>query len=498
MIEHVIEAEPAVFGLAFGVELRAESEPAFEPSRRISDWLPIGSKSDVQLCEELQLVQALESMLAGYKTELAIALAGQRFPGRGAPAGETWGPGGVQLPATSEFFPDELAHVLGCSLTAASDLADTSCVLLTRLPATQAALAEGRLDWSRARAIAAELGWAAAEVPDAVVALVEAEVLPRAREYKIRGLRLLIRARLLAHGHDTAEARRKKAELGANVTLGLARDGMVELRIWLPFATGAACRDAADRYARMLKADGDTRPLGVLRALVVADMILRPGDPDRPPVTAQLTITAPIRTLRPGAGGVAELDGQPITAGLLREILTELDALCPGGLQAPAGGSLHVSLVDPISGRLRAVVSRAELEKLARRGCPAHPAGDCGCAVLDRPETVDRYRPTPAQYRFIRTRDRHCRWPGCTNKAAWADADHVIPHACGGETSCENLCCLCRRHHRLKTHEPHWQWVMAPDGTLTITSPAGITRTTRPPGLSPPSLLAPDDDPPPF
>jgi hypothetical protein len=181
----VIEPEPAVFGLAFGVEPRAESEPAFEPSRRISDWLPIAPKSDVQLCEELQLVRALESMLAGYKTELVIALAGKRLPGRGAPAAQTWGPGAVQLPATSEFFSDELAHVLGCSVTAAAELADTSCVLLTRLPATQAALAEGRLDWPRARAMAAELGWAADQVPDAVVRLVEAEVLPRATEYKI-------------------------------------------------------------------------------------------------------------------------------------------------------------------------------------------------------------------------------------------------------------------------------------------------------------------------
>ena len=30
----------------------------------------------------------------------------------------------------------------------------------------------------------------------------------------------------------------------------------------------------------------------------------------------------------------------------------------------------------------------------------------------------------------------------------------VASHADGGPTSCQNLCCLCRRHHRLKTHAP--------------------------------------------
>ena len=103
--------------------------------------------------------------------------------------------------------------------------------------------------------------------------------------------------------------------------------------------------------------------------------------------------------------------------------------------------------------------------------------------------------------------------PGCTVRAGWADADHVIPHAAGGATDCANLCCLCRRHHRLKTHAPGWTHAMTPDGILTVTTPAGITRTSRPPGLQltgprvltrPPDQPRPDpnpdpaDDPPPF
>ncbi|QNG35214.1 hypothetical protein F1C76_00010 [Geodermatophilaceae bacterium NBWT11] len=43
-----------------------------------------------------------------------------------------------------------------------------------------------------------------------------------------------------------------------------------------------------------------------------------------------------------------------------------------------------------------------------------------------------------------------------------------------------NLVCLCRRHHRLKTHAPGWVFGMDPDGTLHVTPPGGRTRTTRP------------------
>jgi hypothetical protein len=41
---------------------------------------------------------------------------------------------------------------------------------------------------------------------------------------------------------------------------------------------------------------------------------------------------------------------------------------------------------------------------------------------------------------------------------------------------------------------------MAPDGTLTVTTPSGVTRTTRPPGLDGPALGEswPDEEPAPF
>jgi len=116
----------------------------------------------------------------------------------------------------------------------------------------------------------------------------------------------------------------------------------------------------------------------------------------------------------------------------------------------------------------------------------------------DPPAPTDRYRPTAAQREFLNTRDRTCRMPFCGQRTGWADHDHVIPHAHGGETTCTNQCCLCRSHHRLKTYASGWRFVMEPDGTLHVTTPSGVTRTTRPPCLRPPDREPPpDDDPPP-
>ena len=72
------------------------------------------------------------------------------------------------------------------------------------------------------------------------------------------------------------------------------------------------------------------------------------------------------------------------------------------------------------------------------------------------------------------------------------DLDHAHPYEHGGSTACWNLCCLCRRHHRIKTHARDWSFTLTRDGRLVVTTPAGVTRTTRPPGWS----TDPEPDPP--
>ena len=74
----------------------------------------------------------------------------------------------------------------------------------------------------------------------------------------------------------------------------------------------------------------------------------------------------------------------------------------------------------------------------------------------------------------------------------------MVPHAHGGATDCANLCCLCRSHHRLETFARGRRFTMSDDGVLTVTTPSGVIRTTRPPGLRPPPATDPQtawDDP---
>jgi hypothetical protein len=52
----------------------------------------------------------------------------------------------------------------------------------------------------------------------------------------------------------------------------------------------------------------------------------------------------------------------------------------------------------------------------------------------------------------------------------------------GGPTACWNLCCLCRRHHRIKTFARGWHFELLPDGRLIVRTPSGVYRTTAPPG----------------
>ena len=160
-----------------------------------------------------------------------------------------------------------------------------------------------------------------------------------------------------------------------------------------------------------------------------------------------------------------------------------------------------------VSRRIRDEGERARLvsaKMTAENPAEASPAAAAGGREPTSPPPTGSYEPSAAQRRLVTVRDRHCRMPGCGRRAGTCDLDHGHPYADGGPTACENLCCLCRSHHRLKTFARNWRFRMGPDGTLTVTTPSGITRTTRPPGLReqralPPPRPAPvDESPPPF
>jgi hypothetical protein len=501
---HVFEGGGFGVGLTVN-QLDAPSRPsadlvpadrAWHPAR-LGELMPVASRNDVELAEEMRRVSIADSRLWAYRVEMIVQLAERRRDDRDRPAGmpgaasPSWS-GRAHVPdGVSEFFPDELALILNCSRAEATRLTAVAWTLVHRLPETWAALADGELNWARARAIAGEINRCGSDVDPHVLAAVEAVVLPQAADLPVGRVQALVRAEVVRRDADAAERRRKQAAAAADVLLRRsAHEGMAEVVTVLPQPVAAAIHGSVDAHARQAKADGDPRPIGQLRAEVMANVTLRPWDDSRPSVTAELRVLAPLNSLLhdpavPDAGGpplgTAEVEGEPITAGHLRALLTAVDAICPGGLQAPTGGSLHLDLLGS-GGGLLATLTRRELEQAVRRGCPRHSEGGCRCAVVTRPSDTPGYVPTAAQGRWMRARDGHCRHPGCRNRAGWADLDHVVAHAEGGPTACDNLCCLCRRHHRLKTHAPGWSFRLDDDGALWVTTPSGVTRVSRPPG----------------
>jgi len=152
------------------------------------------------------------------------------------------------------------------------------------------------------------------------------------------------------------------------------------------------------------------------------------------------------------------------------------------GLTTVAGTALAhlptIAVVDEISGQLLALTTGAGLRAAAAAG-----------KWLGPPPETPGYRPSRPLQRFVAARDRRCRFPGCRAPAIRCDLDHNMPWPLGS-TSAENLCSLCRHHHRLSHQAPGWSMRRLPDGGLEWTTPGGDRITTHPPRYG-------TDDPPP-
>lgn len=88
--------------------------------------------------------------------------------------------------------------------------------------------------------------------------------------------------------------------------------------------------------------------------------------------------------------------------------------------------------------------------------------------------------------RAVIARDRHCTFPGCTQRPARCQVHHVLPRAQGGVTALHNLTLLCSFHHLIAIHRWGWTLTLHGDGTTTAVDPTG-TRTLHshgPPGAA--------------
>ncbi len=118
-------------------------------------------------------------------------------------------------------------------------------------------------------------------------------------------------------------------------------------------------------------------------------------------------------------------------------------------------------------------------ETVRRMACDATAAiaidDDVGHSMY---EGRARRWPSDSQRREIMRRDRHCRFPGCTN-VTFTNVHHIVPWKPGGRTDLDNLALLCAHHHH-RVHSRHWTMSGDANGELAFVGPTGRIMTSRP------------------
>jgi hypothetical protein len=161
-------------------------------------------------------------------------------------------------------------------------------------------------------------------------------------------------------------------------------------------------------------------------------------------------------------------------------------------LDRTGGGGLadrpRIALTDALTGALLALTDAGGLRLHGTCGEPACRRGRVACShdLSDRPglgppPQCATYRPGAELDRFVRTRDRRCRFPGCRRRVPrGGELDHHERWP-DGPTSAGNLTGFCTGHHRGKHQAPGWRYTRSSDGTMTVRTPTGLLASTGPP-----------------
>ncbi|OKJ91611.1 hypothetical protein AMK34_39015 [Amycolatopsis sp. CB00013] len=328
----------------------------------------------------------------------------------------------------------------------AAGLVSTAAALVSRLPRTLGLLDQGKVGGYGAMKVATATAWLSDDDARAVDAVLEDRI-PDRNSDQIR--KAANHAAMMAD-RDGAARRTERNRAGRRLSVRQGETGVASIEVEDgPVEKVAAAYTRIDREARALRAGGETRTLDQLRADVALDLLLG------------------------GQGGKSERS----EVFLYMDLNTYL-GLNDDPAEMAGHGHIPASLARQIAGGPNTVLRRIITDPLSGQ-------------VLDLGR--DRYRPTAGLDEFVRVRDRECRRPGCHRVAQACDLDHSVPWQHGGHTADTELIDLCRRDHRLKD-EPGWNYRLASDGTLTITTPTGRSYDSSPPPLHEPRA----EEPPPF
>ena len=249
---------------------------------------------------------------------------------------------------------------------------------------------------------------------------------------------------------DLAEERAEAntRHLRRTLTTWVDDDGMVVVRGRLSPEVGAIVQRALEAAADVLRKEG----AGVPPAAGLDDEVT-PGQ-RRADALGRLAEAALSASLDSGS------------AGDRYQVVLHSETSEPGGVVETDGGAIRVSAET-----WRRIACDASVVQMRDDGC-GNPL-DVGRKQRSVP---------PAIRRALASRDRSCRFPGCTSRRC--DVHHVTHWEDGGATSIDNLVLLCRRHHR-SVHEGGWTVDRDALGSPVFSRPDGTVLEQAP--IAPPA-----------
>lgn len=315
---------------------------------------------------------------------------------------------------------------------------------LTGLPAIRSAFGRGELSYSQVRALSR-----------VATPALEEELLEIARHATAAQLERVLRAYRGVVRREASET--DLAHGDRYVVYEHDDDGTLLIRARLPADEGALVVAALEAGRDLLRGKASSQGRGVSAEAEPSQPDDAAERPSASNVEALLLMARTVLDDDPADGPdpcqvVVHVDAATLTA-------TPSDESVGGGCQLEAGEAL-----SPETAR-RLACDAGVVRILERDGRPL--------SVGRRTRTI----PT-ALRRALQTRDRCCRFPGCTQRR-FLHAHHLRHWAHGGPTQLANLIQLCRHHHRL-VHEGGYSVNFAPDTKLRFRRADGSPVPERP------------------
>lgn len=382
--------------------------------------------------------------------------------------------------------------------------------LHTHLPAVRAAFADGMIgvghvrEISRACAVVAE-AIRNRKADPAVMELFEAAALVVAERDTAARTRAHARQVAAALVGETLVERHRRAAEERCVTVRALDDGLALLTAVLPEWIATAISDRLNRMTREVVRARDTREI-LPPPRWFHDAAERLDEPplDEPPPAAPSVDFVDGGVIRGADGDTFATDPEvthfPADTRTWKQ--TEADLFSDLLLTADPS-TAHGNALDGIQARIQVTVAATTLAGVDDRPAELDGLGPLSPDIvrelagrntgwtrlfLDQTGMVvetDTYTPTEGMRRFLRARDRHCRFPGCRMPAHRSEIDHNHDHAKGGKTRLDNLGHFCRGHHTLKHPDipdsHRWTAQQEKDGSITWHSPLGRDYADPPP-----------------